>query len=147
MTSNSTNIELKNQHDTSDIHSLQNTLLWDSRVNTNSDLRSNIISTTAHASKLSTKKYLAHNNLSLVRTQYTVHIPNFRINDPPPPSNDRPPPTGVASTENDMSRNKPPEQVPHVQNDPDSDPSSSGYYSSESSESSYLGILNNNDVE
>ena len=76
-----TNIKPPNQHDKPDLNYLQKLLYWYKtiqRVNTNSDL---------YASTVSTTTFLAHNNLSFVRTQSTVHVPHYVKNNPPPPSN------------------------------------------------------------
>ena len=76
-----TNIKPPNQHDKPDLRYLQQLLYWDKpipRVNTNYDLCASTVSTTT---------FLAHNNLSFVRTQSTVHVPHYVKNNPPPPSN------------------------------------------------------------
>ena len=73
-------IDPKNQHDTSESFSLQKIMSWESYVpqfNTPYDLLVSTIPTTACAITLSTKRSLAHNNFSSLRTQSTVHIPNY----------------------------------------------------------------------
>ena len=74
----------------SNSHLLQKNIMWYSsipRVNTFPDLRASTISLKEQASTFSTKIYMAHNNLSLVRTQYQLHVPHCGTNDPPSPSN------------------------------------------------------------
>ena len=119
-----TNIKQKNKYNKSDLHSLQNTLSWDSRVNSTADLWSGKVSMTACASTFSTKTFLAHNKFSLVRTQYMVHIPHCIKNNPLPPPNGQSPTIGITPTSNATSQKKPPKQIPHIPNVPDSDPSS-----------------------
>ena len=63
----------------------------------------------------------------------------YGTSDPPSPSNSQPFPARITPTGNYMPCNNPSKPVPHIPNEPDSDPSYSDYLSLEISDSSESG--------
>ena len=77
----STNIKTKNQHDMYESSLLHKIMSWDSH-----DTRASTIYAAAQASTCSTRTTLTYNNVSSVRTQYLLPVPNYGTNNPTSPS-------------------------------------------------------------